>query len=101
MLGLWTWPAVAIIHMYDVISQYEDGGVVLVATGALTNVALLLLVFPEIKSKLSHIVLMGGALGIGNTGPVAEFNIQVKLQFSLLHALRHLANFGSLVDDLG
>jgi len=63
--------------MYDVISQQEDHGVVLVATGALTNVALLLLMFPEVKTKLTQIVLMGGAMGIGNTGPVAEFNIQV------------------------
>lgn len=67
----------AIIHMHDVISAHEDNSVILVATGALTNVALLLLVFPEIKVKLSQIVLMGGAIGVGNTGPVAEFNIQV------------------------
>jgi non-specific riboncleoside hydrolase len=64
--------------MYDVISQHADGEVILVATGSLTNVALLLIVFPEVKAKLSQIVLMGGAMGIGNTGPVAEFNIQVR-----------------------
>lgn len=66
--------------MYDVISQHGDGEVVLVATGSLTNVALLLMVFPEVKAKLAQIVLMGGAMGIGNTGPVAEFNIQVSRQ---------------------
>jgi len=69
-------PKKGVLHMYDVISQQEDHGVVLVATGALTNVALLLLMFPEVKTKLTQIVLMGGAMGIGNTGPVAEFNIQ-------------------------
>lgn len=69
-------PKKAIVHMYDVISQHGDGEVVLVATGSLTNVALLLMVFPEVKAKLAQIVLMGGAMGIGNTGPVAEFNIQ-------------------------
>ncbi len=69
----------AIIHMYDVISKHEDGSVVLVATACLTNVALLLSVFPEITKKLKEIVLMGGALGIGNTGPVSEFNIQVEI----------------------
>lgn len=54
------------------------GGVVLIATGALTNVALLLRVYPEVAADLREIVLMGGALGRGNTGPVAEFNIQVR-----------------------
>ena len=48
----------------------------MIATGALTNVALLLSVYPEIAEDLREIVIMGGALGRGNTGPVAEFNIQ-------------------------
>jgi len=47
----------------------------LVCTGSLTNVALLLTLHPELKPFL-RISLMGGALGIGNTGPVAEFNIE-------------------------
>jgi inosine-uridine nucleoside N-ribohydrolase len=47
----------------------------LVCTGSLTNVALLLTLYPELKPLL-RISLMGGALGIGNTGPVAEFNIE-------------------------
>lgn len=45
-------------------------------TGALTNVALLFLLYPEVV-PLVEVVLMGGALGLGNTGPVQEFNIQV------------------------
>jgi inosine-uridine nucleoside N-ribohydrolase len=47
----------------------------LVAIGSLTNVALLLMLFPEVKSRI-RITIMGGAMGIGNTGPVAEFNIE-------------------------
>ena len=47
----------------------------LVATGALTNVALLLALYPEACGML-EVTLMGGALGVGNTHPVAEFNIQ-------------------------
>ena len=47
----------------------------LVATGALTNVALLLACHPYVRRHLADIVLMGGALGLGDTGPVAEFNM--------------------------
>ncbi|HOY94220.1 MAG TPA: nucleoside hydrolase [Catalimonadaceae bacterium] len=47
----------------------------LVAIGSLTNVALLLTLFPEVKSWI-RITIMGGTMGIGNTGPVAEFNIE-------------------------
>jgi inosine-uridine nucleoside N-ribohydrolase len=51
--------------------------VTLVATGPLTNVALLLARYPEIEGRLERIVLMGGAIGEGNTTPAAEFNIWV------------------------
>lgn len=53
------------------------GTVVLVATGALTNVALLLSVYPEVVQCLRDIVIMGGAIGMGNTSPAAEFNIEI------------------------
>jgi inosine-uridine nucleoside N-ribohydrolase len=51
--------------------------VTLVATGPLTNVALFLARYPELESRLARIVLMGGAIGEGNTTPAAEFNIWV------------------------
>jgi len=51
--------------------------VTLIATGPLTNVALLLARHPELESELERIVLMGGAIGEGNTTPAAEFNIWV------------------------
>jgi len=49
--------------------------VTLVATGPLTNVALLLARYPALELSLERIVLMGGAIGAGNTTPAAEFNI--------------------------
>jgi pyrimidine-specific ribonucleoside hydrolase len=49
--------------------------VTLVATGPLTNVALLLARYPELGPKLARIVLMGGAIAEGNVTPAAEFNI--------------------------
>ena len=39
--------------------------------------ALLLARYPELESRLERIVLMGGAIGEGNTTPAAEFNIWV------------------------
>ena len=48
----------------------------LVCTGALTNAALALSLYPELAG-LVDVVLMGGAWTGGNTGPAAEFNIQV------------------------
>lgn len=50
---------------------------VLVATGALTNVAALLFAHPDVVNYIEEIVLMGGSCGKGNTGPVSEFNIEV------------------------
>jgi inosine-uridine nucleoside N-ribohydrolase len=47
----------------------------LVCTGALTNAAVLLTVYPEVAAMV-EVVLMGGAMGLGNTGAVMEFNIQ-------------------------
>jgi inosine-uridine nucleoside N-ribohydrolase len=33
------------------------------------------LTYPEIKIKISKIVMMGGAIGRGNISPAAEFNV--------------------------
>ena len=48
-------------------------GRTLVATGPLTNVALLLARHPEARPE--RLVLMGGAIAEGNVTPAAEFNI--------------------------
>ncbi|KAL0477543.1 inosine-uridine-preferring nucleoside hydrolase [Acrasis kona] len=65
----------AIVYMNEVISQQTEP-VHLICTGQLTNAALLLTVYPEIKEKLAQIVFMGGGVGVGNTSPAAEFNIE-------------------------
>jgi inosine-uridine nucleoside N-ribohydrolase len=49
----------------------------LVAVGPLTNVATALQRDPALASRLRQIVIMGGAIGLGNTTPAAEFNIRV------------------------
>ena len=49
--------------------------VTLVATGPLTNIALFLKLYPELKSNVAEIVFMGGSASRGNRTPYAEFNI--------------------------
>lgn len=51
--------------------------VTLVATGPQTNVALLLNSHPELHDRIAKIVIMGGAMTLGNWTPSAEFNIFV------------------------
>jgi pyrimidine-specific ribonucleoside hydrolase len=49
--------------------------VTLIATGPLTNIALLLHAAPGLRERIGEISLMGGSLGEGNTTASAEFNI--------------------------
>jgi inosine-uridine nucleoside N-ribohydrolase len=62
----------AVDFLADQIREH-DGGVTLVPTGPLTNVALLLALHPDARPE--RIVLMGGAIAEGNVTPAAEFNI--------------------------
>ena len=57
--------------------SFSPAPVTLVATGPLTNVALLLARYPELTVQIERIVFMGGAIGEGNTTPAAEFNVWV------------------------
>ena len=57
----------------------NPGEVTIVAIGALTNVGDLMTQYPEVKSKIRRIVIMGGAAHVGyNNQPpaVAEWNIR-------------------------
>jgi len=51
--------------------------ITIIPTGALTNVALFLTTYPELKSNIEQISLMGGACWGGNWTAAAEFNILV------------------------
>ncbi|MDM2947695.1 ribonucleoside hydrolase RihC [Citrobacter sp. CK207] len=51
--------------------------VTLVAIGPLTNIALLLIHYPECAFNIRRLVIMGGSAGRGNFTPNAEFNIAV------------------------
>ncbi len=65
-------------HAIDWIAQTlreQPDPVTLVPTGPLTNIALLLARHPELAPRIERVVLMGGAIGLGNVTPAAEFNI--------------------------
>jgi purine nucleosidase/pyrimidine-specific ribonucleoside hydrolase len=55
--------------------ETAPGPVTLVATGPLTNVALFMARYPELAPRLERIVIMGGAIGLGNVTPAAEANM--------------------------
>jgi inosine-uridine nucleoside N-ribohydrolase len=59
-------------HAVDFLGAHADG-VTLVPVGPLTNVALMLARYPDVRPE--RIVLMGGAVAEGNVTPAAEFNI--------------------------
>jgi pyrimidine-specific ribonucleoside hydrolase len=52
-----------------------EGELQILATGPLTNIALLITEHPEVRKLIQRIVLMGGAVTGGNITPKAEFNI--------------------------
>ena len=49
--------------------------ITIVPTGPLTNIAMFLLSYPHLKSRVERISLMGGGIFRGNMTPLAEFNI--------------------------
>ncbi len=67
--------AVGALELASGLLRSEDEPVTLVATGPLTNVALLLRAAPGLRERIAAISLMGGSLGEGNTTASAEFNI--------------------------
>lgn len=88
-----------ILAMRDALLAQPKGTPWVVATGALTNVALLFATFPEVAEHIQGLSLMGGGVGdgftnapisrlpgeharIGNVTPYAEFNVYVCLFLS-------------------
>ncbi|MCJ1236067.1 Uridine nucleosidase 1 [Varicellaria rhodocarpa] len=82
----------AVLAMRDALLAQQPGTVWVVATGALTNVALLFATFPEVAAHIRGLSIMGGSIGgkfteaplgkvegsgerIGNITQWAEFNI--------------------------
>lgn len=90
-----------ILAMRDALLAQPKGTPWVIATGALTNVALLFATFPEVAEHIQGLSIMGGGVGegftdapicrlvgeesrIGNVTPLAEFNIYVRQPTKLL-----------------
>jgi uridine nucleosidase len=93
--------------MRDALMAQPKGVSWVVATGTLTNVALLFATFPEVAEHIQGLSLMGGAIGggftdapmsrlagersrIGNVTPWAEFNIYVRSTLRKLSLCLHV-----------
>ncbi|AOW74878.1 ribonucleoside hydrolase [Pediococcus acidilactici] len=63
-------------YMFETIMANPEK-VDIVAIGPLTNIALLLKAYPEVKTRINQICLMGGGIDHGNYSPAAEFNFYV------------------------
>jgi pyrimidine-specific ribonucleoside hydrolase len=66
---------VSAVELIAALLREADEPVTIVATGPLTNVALLLRAAPALHERIARVSLMGGSLGAGNTTAAAEFNI--------------------------
>src|SRR5699024_686750 len=64
----------AVNAMYDEIMSSNEK-ITIVPIGPLTNIALLLRLYPEVKEKIKEIILMGGSTTRGNASVMAEFDI--------------------------
>ena len=76
----WDHPTVEVDprHAVDLIIEIagsDELPLTIVACGPLTNVATALARSPQLASRLERITIMGGAIGLGNWSPSAEFNI--------------------------
>jgi pyrimidine-specific ribonucleoside hydrolase len=68
-------PRPAVVALADLLMDHEPGTVTVAPIGPLTNVALLLHVFPEAAARIGRVVWMGGsATRGGNVTAAAEFN---------------------------
>lgn len=67
-------PEHAVNAMRRVIMESPEP-ITLVPIATLTNIALLFAMYPEVKSNIREIVMMGGSASRGNKGVMSEFNI--------------------------
>lgn len=62
------------LDVYRKILLESEEPVYIAAVGPLTNLAILFLAYPEVKSKIAAVSIMGGGIRRGNITPYSEFN---------------------------
>lgn len=67
----------AVTHMIEVLERARAATVTICPVGPLTNIAVLIAMRPDLKSKIRELVVMGGGFAGGNATPNAELNIWV------------------------
>ena len=70
-------PGHAVDALIEMVMGAEPKSITLCPVGPLTNVAMAILKEPDFAARVKEVVLMGGAIGLGNVTPAAEFNIYV------------------------
>lgn len=68
--------ALSVVDLIARVVRESEEPVTLIPTGPLTNIALFLLLNPDLKPKIAHICLMGGGVYEGNATPAAEANFR-------------------------
>lgn len=64
----------AVDWLIDIL-RHAEAPITVATLGPLTNIAMAIIMSPEIIDNISELVLMGGALSLGNITAAAEFNI--------------------------
>nr|WP_157505849.1 nucleoside hydrolase [Geminicoccus roseus] len=67
----------AVDALIDLVMARPPRSVTICAVGPLTNLAMAIRKEPHLSQRVKQIVLMGGAIELGNVTPAAEFNIYV------------------------
>jgi len=65
------------LELIEQVLTDADEPVTLVATGPLSNMADVVTQLPHLRDRIRELVIMGGAVDLGNWTPAAEFNIWV------------------------
>ena len=67
-------PAGAVELIASILRSHAEP-IVIAPIGPLTNIALLVRIYPELVDRIAHMSIMGGSVGEGNRTVSAEFNI--------------------------
>ena len=67
----------AVDAIISMVRKAPPGEITICALGPLTNIAMALRLAPDIAPRIREFVIMGGAMGLGNMTPAAEFNFYV------------------------